>query len=119
MNIVFTRHAIERFNARWKSSYCESIEMVFNKSSEDRSIINSPKILNLYEIYGYDVRYRLFSFKNLVFVGIEQHTTRYGREYSYICIVTVICITEDGSKYSRMVNKIPRYGKPKNFHTSV
>lgn len=106
-NVVFTKHARERFDERWyikhpKSN--ETIESIFDQAREDRSIFNDHQnMMSLYERYGFDRRYRFMVFDDMVFVGVEDFD-RF-RDQPCCVFVTVVSVNNNRSVYARSIGQ--------------
>ena len=103
MEVIVTKHAVERFNQRFRGNHDHwGLLNIINHSEESRSIYNDLTfMMSIYERYGYDTKYKFFVKDSAVFVGIV--------EDDKVFIVTTI--SNKSGKYGRTVQQPKFKGK--------
>ena len=82
-NVVITKHAMQRFEERFAQNYSDfdpnqrnyiptKMRKILEGATENKSFLNnSCYLLNLYENYGYDRKYRFMCNEGIVFVLVK------------------------------------------------
>ncbi len=109
MRNIFTHHARDRFTERWYSRYpksTETLESIFARTKEDRSLFNDHRrMIDIYEKYGFDLRYRFRVFDEFVFIGVEDFDRSHNEP---CCVIVTVLQVSSGRSYSRLLSP-PRF----------